>query len=71
MSAYQRQNGSLAHAVYDHIERGAFRASGLDLFGADVGVCARAIHHHLALEVAAKLRNILIVGIKYGDASRR
>src|SRR5258708_19293018 len=66
MFAGQRKRNCFANAASNQFEAGTFNATKLHVLRADVGRTLDAESQHLAVEVAAKLRYIFVVGVQHG-----
>ena len=70
MRANQVQDGLFAATADHEIERGPFRSLGLDVFRPHVRRRAQAIKNYFAAKIAAKLRNVFVVGVQYRGSAR-
>src|SRR5258708_38669031 len=66
MFAGQGGRNRFANAACNQFEAGTFNATKLYVLRADVGRTLDAEGQHLAVEVAAKLRYIFVVGVQHG-----
>ena len=64
-SAEQRQGDALPAAAGDQVERRALEPAILHVLGAHVRRALDAEGHHLPVEVAAKLGNVLVIGVEH------
>src|SRR5215472_3937544 len=70
MLAHKRQLDRFAYAARNQIEGRTGHAVQLDVLRRDICRAVHAEGNHFSLEVAAKLADVVIVGVEYSHATR-